>query len=92
MDCFDEDKMMKRLSRIEGQIRGIKRMVEEKKSCNELLIQISAAKSALHRAGQELLEGHLGHCVHDAIARGDAKQALKELSGVIEIFSRISKG
>ncbi len=84
--------MLKRLNRIEGQIRGIKRMIAEQKPCNEMLIQISAAKSALHRAGQELLEGHLAHCVHDAIERGDAQQALKELGGIIEIFSRISKG
>ncbi len=91
MNCFDEDKMLKRLNRIEGQIRGIKRMIAENKTCTEMLIQISAAKSALHRAGQELLEGHLAHCVHDAIEAGDAQQALQQLNDVIEIFSRISR-
>lgn len=81
--------VIKRLKRIEGQIRGLMKMVEEDKPCENILVQISAAKSALHKTGQAILEGHLHHCVLDGIKEGKEEETLKKLSAAIEQFSRI---
>ncbi|MCL2080719.1 MAG: metal-sensing transcriptional repressor [Oscillospiraceae bacterium] len=81
--------VMNRLKRIEGQMRGLIRMVEEDKSCDEILIQIGSAKSALHKTGQVILEGHLHHCVLDGIREGNGEDTIKKLSSAIEQFSRI---
>ena len=86
---MDMEAVIKRFHRIEGQIRGIVKMVEDDKSCEEILIQISSAKSALHKAGQVILEGHLQHCVLDGIREGNGEETIKKLSSAIEQFSRI---
>lgn len=88
--CIEDlPKVQARLKRVEGQIRGISDMIEKDVPCNEILIQINAAKSALHKVGQMVLEGHLHHCVKDGIENGNADETLKDLSKVIEYFSRI---
>ena len=87
--CLDTDAVTKRLSRIEGQIRGLIRMVGENKSCEEILIQIGSAKAALHKTGQVILENHLHHCVIDGIHEGKEEETVKKLSSAIEQFSRI---
>ena len=78
----------KRLKRIEGQVRGLIRMIEEGKTCEDILIQISSVKSALHKTGQLILEDHLHHCVVDGIRKGKAEETMKKLSSAIEQFSR----
>ena len=83
------DAVIKRLKRIEGQVRGLIRMIEEDKNCEEILIQIGSAKAALHKAGQVILEGHLSHCVLDGIREGNEEVTMKKLSSAIEQFSRI---
>lgn len=85
----DKDSVTKRLRRIEGQIRGLIKMVEEGKPCEDVLIQISSAKSALHKTGQVILEGHLHHCVVDGIRGGKEEETIRKLSSAIEQFSRI---
>lgn len=87
--CMDTAAVVKRLKRIEGQVRGLMKMVEGDKSCEEILIQISSAKSALHKTGQVILEGHLHHCVLDGIRGGKEEETIKKLSSAIEQFSRI---
>ncbi len=87
--CMDVEAVTNRLKRIEGQIRGLIRMVEEDKSCEEILIQIGSAKSALHKTGQVILEGHLHHCVLDGLREGKEDETIKKLSSAIEQFSRI---
>ena len=87
--CMDVEAITNRLKRIEGQIRGIMKMIEEDKSCEEILIQIGSAKSALHKTGQVVLEGHLHHCVLDGIREGKEDETIKKLSSAIEQFSRI---
>ena len=89
IQCMDVDAITKRLKRIEGQVRGLMRMVEENKSCEEILIQISSVKSALHKTGQVILEGHLHHCVLDGIRGGKEEETIEKLSSAIEQFSRI---
>ena len=85
----DTDAVIKRLKRIEGQIRGLIKMVENDKSCEEILIQIGSAKAALHKTGQVILEGHLHNCVIDGIREGNEDETIDKLSDAIEQFSRI---
>jgi len=86
---MDVDAVTNRLKRIEGQIRGIIKMIEDDKSCEDILIQIGSAKAALHKTGQVVLEGHLHHCVLDGIREGKEDETIKKLSSAIEQFSRI---
>ena len=86
---MDVEAITKRFRRIEGQIRGLIKMVDENKSCEEILIQISSVKAALHKTGQVVLEGHLQHCVLDGIREGNGEETIKQLSSAIEQFSRI---
>jgi DNA-binding FrmR family transcriptional regulator len=79
----DKDGVQKRLRRIEGQIRGLQRMVDEDTYCIDVLTQISAAKSALHAVAVGLLEDHLAHCVVDAARAGDPSAKVKEASDAI---------
>ena len=86
---MDFDAVTRRLKRIEGQVRGIIRMIENEKSCEEILVQIGSVKSALHKTGQVILEGHLSHCVLEGIREGKGEETIKKLSSAIEQFSRI---
>jgi DNA-binding FrmR family transcriptional regulator len=87
--CMDVKAVTNRLKRIEGQVRGLIRMIEEDKSCEEILIQIGSTKSALHKTGQVILEGHLHHCVVDGLREGNEDETIRKLSSAIEQFSRI---
>ena len=87
--CMKSDAAVKRLKRVEGQVRGIIKMVESDKACEEILIQIGSAKAALHKTGQAILEWHLQHCVLDGIREGKEDETIKKLSSAIEQFSRI---
>jgi DNA-binding FrmR family transcriptional regulator len=80
-----KDNYAKRLRRIEGQVRGIARMIEEDKYCIDVLTQISAANSALRSVALNLLDEHLGHCVTHAVAEGgdEAQDKLAEASAAI---------
>jgi len=73
----DKDKYLNRLRRIEGQIRGLEKMVEEDKYCIDILTQVAAATSALQSVALGLLEDHLGHCVAQATAEGGEVAAAK---------------
>ncbi len=88
--CMDVEAVTQRLKKIEGQIRGIIKMIENDKPCEDILVQIGAAKAALHKTGQIVLEGHLHHCVLDAVKAGDEEDVLKRLTAAIEQFSRIA--
>lgn len=87
--CMDVEAVTNRLKRIEGQVRGLMKMIEEDKSCEDILIQIGSVKSALHKTGQVILEGHLHHCVIDGIRDGNEDEVIKKLSSALEQFSRI---
>lgn len=89
-DCMDVEAVIARLKRIEGQVRGIMGMVEKDVPCEDILVQIGAAKSALHKTGQIILEGHLHHCVLAGIKAGDAEETLKKLAASVEHFSRMT--
>jgi DNA-binding FrmR family transcriptional regulator len=80
-----KEQVQKRLRRVEGQVRGIQRMVDEDKYCIDVLTQISAVTSALQAVALELLDDHLGHCVAGALADGGdaAEEKLAEASAAI---------
>jgi CsoR family transcriptional regulator, copper-sensing transcriptional repressor len=83
--------VLKRFNRIEGQIRGLSRMVEEDRYCIDIVTQISAVRVALRRAEEEILRDHVGHCVEHAIASGDKKDQRKKIAEIIEVLGRSSK-
>lgn len=87
--CMDMDNLHKRLKRVEGQIKAIDRMIEQDVPCEDIIIQINAAKTALHKIGQVVLEGHLNHCVKNGIAHGDAEKTIADFAKAVEYFSRL---
>lgn len=84
----DKEKIISRLKRIEGQIRGIQRMVEEEKYCVDVFVQISSVLAATQKVGMIILENHIKGCVKDAVASGDGDYSIKELMEVIQRFSK----
>ena len=79
--------VLNRLSRAIGHLESIKRMVEDGRDCTEVLIQLSAVKSALNNTGKVILQDHIEHCIVDAVQNGDAK-ALEELNKAIDRFMK----
>jgi DNA-binding FrmR family transcriptional regulator len=84
----DKEALLARLRRVEGQIRGLQRMVEEDTYCIDVLTQISAATRALQAVALGLLEGHLGHCVVEAAREGDPAAKVKEATDAISRLVR----
>ena len=78
--CMDAKNLHQRLNRIQGQIKAIDKMVDQDVPCEDILIQVNAAKSALHKVGQIILEGHLNHCVRDGIEHGDADKTIADFA------------
>jgi DNA-binding FrmR family transcriptional regulator len=91
MKRHDKQKLLNRLNRVEGQVRGISRMVEEDRYCIDVLTQIQAVRAAIARVESELLQSHLSHCIEDAIVSGDAKEQRKKANELIELLSRASR-
>ena len=85
--CMDADNLHRRLKKIIGQIEAIDRMVEQDVPCEDVLAQINAAKSALHRCGQIVLEGHIQHCVKEGILHGNADSTIADFTKAIERFA-----
>ncbi len=87
----DKEALVKRLHRIEGQVRGVERMLEDDRYCIDILTQIGAVRTALESLGFQLLEDHVTHCVKDALASGDEDSAAaksQELLAAVERFSK----
>ena len=87
--CMDADNLHRRLKKIIGQVQAIDRMVDEDVPCEDVLAQINAAKSALHKAGQVVLEGHIKHCVRDGIEHGDADKTIESFTKAVERFANM---
>ncbi len=86
--CMDSDNLHRRLAKIMGQLKAIDRMIDEDVPCEDVLSQISAAKSALNKAGQVVLEGHINHCIKDAVEEGDLEK-IKSFTKAIERFANM---
>jgi len=82
------DENMSRLSRIEGQVRGIKRMVEEGEYCIDIITQIQAARSALGSVAKIILKKHLNNCVRDAMSSGSQRQADAKIEELLAVLNR----
>jgi DNA-binding FrmR family transcriptional regulator len=82
---------LKRLNRIEGQVRGLARMVEEDRYCIDIVTQIAAARAALRRVEEEVLRDHIAHCVEHAIVSGDASEQRRKIEELMNVLSRTAR-
>ena len=87
----DHQATIRRLKRIEGQVRGVIRMVEEDRYCIDILQQISAIRAALTKAESEILNAHAASCVEQAISSGDAQMQRKTFSELVKLFEGVRK-
>lgn len=88
MDKAVSEKVLKSLNRVEGQVRGIAKMVEEDRYCIDVVTQIEAARAALARIESDLLRQHLGHCVHRAMNSKNASEQEKVIQELVGVFRR----
>ncbi len=91
MDRPDKPKLLNRLNRVEGQVRGVARMVEEDRYCIDILTQIRALKAALGKVESEILKTHVEHCVAEAMASGDPAEQRRKADELIELLDRTSR-
>jgi DNA-binding FrmR family transcriptional regulator len=87
----EKDALVKRLHRIEGQVRGIERMVEDERYCIDILTQIAAATTALETVAFRILDEHVNHCVAGALESGDAEVAAEKSQELLEAVHRFSR-
>ena len=83
--------VLKRLQRIEGQVRGLSRMVEEDRYCIDVVTQLSAARAALRAVEEEVLRDHAGHCIEHAIASGNKAEQRRKVAELMDVLSRSAK-
>ncbi len=88
MERSDKPRLRNRLNRIEGQVRGIARMIDEDRYCIDVLTQVRAVRSALARVEGELLKQHLEQCIVGAIVSGDAAEQRAKAAELIELLER----
>jgi len=81
----------KRLTRIEGQVRGLSRMVEEDRYCIDIVTQIAAVRAALRRLEEEILRDHVGHCVEHAVASGSKAEQRRKIEELMAVVSRADR-
>jgi DNA-binding FrmR family transcriptional regulator len=82
---------LKRLNRIEGQVRGLTRMIEGDRYCIDIVTQISAVRAALRRTEEEILRDHVAHCVEHAIAAGDKTDQRRKVAELMAVISRADR-
>jgi DNA-binding FrmR family transcriptional regulator len=81
----------KRLNRIEGQVRGLTKMVDEDRYCIDIVTQISAVRSALRRVEEEILKDHVAHCVEHAISSGDKADQRRKIAELMDVVGRVDR-
>ena len=91
MDTENKNANLKRLGRIEGQVRGLARMLEEDRYCIDVVTQISAVRAALRKVEEEILRDHVGHCVEHAIASGNKTEQRKKVAELMDVFARAER-
>ena len=87
--CMDSDNLHRRLKKIMGQLQAIDRMIDEDIPCEDVLSQMNAVKSAIHKCGQIVLEGHIKHCVKDGLEHGDADKTINDFTKAVERFANM---
>jgi DNA-binding FrmR family transcriptional regulator len=88
MERDNKPKLLNRLSRIEGQVRGVSRMVEDDRYCIDILTQVQALRAALAKVETEVLRDHLGHCIEGAIVSGDKEEQRRKAAELIQLLER----
>ncbi len=88
MDQETKRKCQQRLSRIEGQVRGVARMIDEDRYCIDIMNQIAAVQAAMGKVEEQLLRNHVSHCVENAITSGNADEQRKKVAELIEVLGR----
>lgn len=83
-----KDDLQARLRKIEGQVRGLQRMVDEDQYCLDILTQVSSVVAALRAVGMGLLDDHVRHCVRESIAKGDGDEKVEELMAAVARFAK----
>ena len=91
MERDAKSKLLNRLNRIEGQVRGIVRMVDDDRYCIDVLTQVQAVRAALVRVETEMLKSHLDHCIEGAIISGDRDEQRRKASELIELLERSAR-
>jgi len=91
MQAQTKSSCLKRLGRIEGQVRGVARMMTDDRYCIDILTQLSAIRAALRRVEDEVLKDHVAHCVEHAIASGDAHEQRQKVAELMEVFARADR-
>jgi CsoR family transcriptional regulator, copper-sensing transcriptional repressor len=91
MEANAKGSVLKRLQRIEGQVRGLARMVEEERYCIDLVTQISAVRAALRRVEEEILRDHVAHCVENAIASGNKTEQRRKVAELMDVLGRAAR-
>ena len=86
-----KDSTLKRLSRIEGQVRGIARMLEQDRYCIDVVTQIGAVRAALRRVEEEILRDHVAHCVEHAIVSGDKADQRRKIAELMDVVGRAGR-
>ena len=86
-----DPRLLDRLARIQGQVGGIARMIQDDRYCIDILTQLQAIKSALKKVEDELLKSHSSHCVADAIKKGDVKDARRKFAELVDLFSKTAR-
>jgi len=86
-----KDAALKRLNRIEGQVRGLARMVEADRYCIDIVTQIAAVRAALRRAEEEILRDHVDHCVEAAIASGNRSEQRRKIAELMDVVTRAER-
>jgi DNA-binding FrmR family transcriptional regulator len=82
---------IKRLNRIEGQVRGLARMVEDDRYCIDIVTQIAAVRAALRRVEEEILRDHVAHCVEHAIKSGDKADQRRKVAELMDVMGRVGR-
>ena len=91
MESETSDICLKRLSKIEGQVRGIAKMVDEKRYCIDIITQISAVRAALRRVEEAVLKDHVGHCVEHAIGSGNKAEQRQKIAELMDVLARTAR-
>ena len=86
-----KEKALQRLARLEGQVRGISRMIEEDRYCIDILNQALAVKAALSQVELLILQDHADECVEDAIGTGDAEEQKRKFRELVEVFEKVCR-
>jgi DNA-binding FrmR family transcriptional regulator len=84
----NQTKLLARLNRVEGQVRGIARMIEDGRYCIDVLVQLRAVRAALVKVETQMLKDHLSHCIENAIVSGNAAEQRRKASELVELLER----